>query len=269
MLETSTFLDYQRDGACVVASDLLPPGEDIPPFEDEQIKPSMLWENWETGFTQLDIAGLTYNGCRFAVNYYLYACRGDRAQPQNSRSQAVVSEWVVNDDVALSEIGYVSSQAARIFAFFPVYDGIGFWIGKRRREEKVNHYSPNALTAIAQASAQVMTEIDAPRTPDEASLVYKCIWAPGKAFADDGTLIPGSTTTALRNIGLQAREVVKTNREGDKPLYFRLFGSAALLMSDDTEQLPFHTELAELLHPAWKYVNQLPNDEDPPDPESY
>ncbi len=90
-------LSYELDGADIQEAELLGSGQDITPLDWERMKPIMSWENWHQGFSELSIPGLVYQGCMFAVCYYRYAARGARDNPQVARSQAVVSEWTVED----------------------------------------------------------------------------------------------------------------------------------------------------------------------------
>jgi hypothetical protein len=262
--------EFNTNGAEVQHIELLPPNKDVQPLEWEQSKANMLWANWETGFSQLSIPGLAYQGCRMAVGYYTYAARGNRSNPQLARSHAIVSEWRVNDpDIAPAKEGQ-----GRITAFFPVYDGIGFWIGKKRRDEGVSYYTPDEEIAIAQASAIGALGIGASlATPDSKDhMIYRCIWAPGKAFDADGAPIQNTTNQALSEIGLEIHEVVKLAKDQSAgPRSFRVYGDARMLRSDgDTvERQPFSPDLAKSLLPAWKHVTELLGPADPPPANSY
>ncbi|HSX36335.1 MAG TPA: hypothetical protein VLH84_05380 [Patescibacteria group bacterium] len=267
-------LTYDTHGAEVVHAELLPELANIQPFPGEQPKPAMDWHNWHEAFQgvsgELRNMGLTYQGCRLAVSYIRYANRGDHADPRYSRSQAVVSEWSIGDQGAVN-LGYPDADCGRLTAFFPVYDGIGFWIGKRRRETGVNHYTQQQEVAMAQASAigamGVGQEFAAPSEPHH--MVYRCVWAPGRAFAADGSLIANSTNTAFAQLGFRATEVERAS-EAHGTLPFRLFGDCRVYSCDgDTTELPFVAAPAELLHGAWKAVNLIPGVPDAPSPDSY
>ncbi|MGE5309844.1 MAG: hypothetical protein ACM3JF_02075 [Sphaerimonospora mesophila] len=272
MTEFRQKLNYTRDGAALDHIVVLPQGRDIEPFENETLKPSMQWANWNKGFSGLDIPGLTYTGCRLVAGYYSYAIRGNRKMPHLSRSQSIVSEWEVHDDENI-RTSRDETGCEKLTAFFPVYDGVGFWIGKRRRETGIAHYKAEEEVAIAEASAigalGMGHKVSVPSGPDH--MIYRCIWAPGKAFNGEGKLLQNATNIALTSLGLTPRELTKSSQTtGEGLLHFRLFGDAYRLdPQGKVTARTFSSSIAERLHPAWKHVNQLPNKIDPLDPETY
>jgi hypothetical protein len=253
-------LNYTINSCEVISSARLARGEDIPAFAGELVKPSMRWENWDRGFSAMDIPGLAYGGCQLVVGQFKYAARGNRSNPQSSRSQSVVSEWTVDDGQAIT-IGE-GPHVDRITAFFPVYDGIGFWIAKKRREEGICDYTLSEQIAISQAAtigALGMGETFSDPI-GQGHLVYRCIWAPGKAFDENGELLLTPTNTAFSELGLIAGETTKPKSDQSELLHFRLFGDART-RNTEGNAIPtqFNTYLAERLHPAWEYVNGLPS----------
>ena len=218
----------------------------------------MAWENWHNAFSDLEIPGLAYRGCCFAVCYYQYAARGNRANPQLARSQSVVSEWDIEDSNLFPDLR--PFRTARIF--FPVYDGIGFWIGKRRREGGVQHYTNREEVAIAQASAIGALGIEhafaSPNSSDH--MVYRCIWAPGKALDKDGAPLVNTTNTALGALGLEIHEVTTPTRT------FRVYGDSRTLQPESGAviNLRFTPGLAAKLLPVWKHMSNLLTKPDPP-----
>jgi hypothetical protein len=260
---------YMEHGAEVSESRLLPQGINVTPFDHEPLKAFMSWEKWNTGFQELKIPGLSYRGCQLVVGYYRYAARGNRDNPQLSRSQSVVSSWGVEDPKIAPLASTV--EGGGISAFFPVYDGVGFWIGKRRREEGVRHYSETEEVAIAKASALGALGIGKPfGSPQEPGhTMYQCVWAPGKAFKDSGQIIPSATTTAFQEIGFSVHQLSRPSRDNPERT-FRVYGNAhTQKVTGERVPIPFTTDLAEALMPAWKYVNSFPFEPTPPDPESY
>lgn len=258
--------------AMLESSILLEPKQDIEPLPWERMKPSMHISNWETGFRGLDIPALVFEGCRFSVGMYRYANRGDHTDMQPSRSQAVVSNWSVQDqDFLRTALGITDVRThARLKVFFPVYDGIGFWIGKRRRETGVVAYTRDQELAIARVSAIGALSIGtAAALPIDDEIVHRCVWAPGKMYDAEGSLIPSVATSAFIEAGLEPKEVIKVKGAGEQ-LSFRLYGDTrSMSPGSHVVRTRFSSAVAELLHPAWKHVNLLPNTPDPPPEETY
>jgi hypothetical protein len=263
---------FETDGAAVQDAVLLPPGQSVTPLAWEKPKANLSWENWDASFSALDMPGMIYNGCRMAVGSYTYAARGDRNNPQLARSHAIVSQWGISDP-SIAPINHAAGITT-VKAFFPVYDGIGFWIGKRRREQQVRHYTPGEEIAIAQASAIGALGLGKPfGQPHNGELIYRCIWAPGKAFTTEGELIHNSTNNAMGALGLEIHEVIRPGTRNDSDhRVFRLYGDAHILANNTTLpviRVPFTADLATALLPAWKRVTKMLADPDPPPEETY
>jgi len=263
-------LDYITHGAIPEEATLLPETVDITPFGDELLKPSMCWANWDKGFQMIDIPSMTYRGCRLAVGYYTYAWRGDRGKPMPSRSQAVVSQWSITADGYVP--GYRDTPVSQLSAFFPIYDGVGFLIGKRRREANICDYLPEEEIAIAQAAAigAFGMEKEFSRPTNDTHLIYRSVWAPGKAFDQAGKPLPSVATQALTALGLSLCETAYRPTGYQTSISFKIYGDARIGGNLTTpNKLPFTIDLTKALLPALSHVSGLTAPPDPIDPDLY
>jgi hypothetical protein len=268
MSELKHNLDFQADGAVPLRTVVLEPGQDILPFDGEPVKPFMKWGEWDIGFSGINIEGLTYSGCRLLAHRYKYAFRGNREIPRDSRSQSVITEWDVTDP-AVAPPGYESFDVSRLTVLFPIYDGVGFLIGKRRRMTGEVHYSPEEERAIALASAigAIGTGHEVTFLQGPGHLVYRCVWMPGKALDDGGKIIPSSSNIAFDSLGLSVAELDPIDDSGVPQ---RLFGDARWMCRHNSRlRAPFSTLLAEQLRPARDYVNRLPGNNQEPSLDTY
>lgn len=248
---------FENKKATVAMTLSLPTGEDIYPYPGENTKNSMVWKNWNKAFDGLQIHGLQYVNCWFVEGHYWYAYRDDTSRPMLSRSQAIVSKWTRENDADISRFS-LDKNTESVTAYFPVYDGIGFWIGKQRREKGISNYSQETEKNIAIASALSVLKVDPQSLLKNNEALYQCVWAPGKVFDQSGQILSSPSNFAFRDLGYDPCEISKTGTDG-KDLNFKLFGLTAHKESNGfIERGLFTPTLAEELHPAWKQINSLP-----------
>lgn len=243
----------------LVSSRSLQEGEDIVPLSWEIKKPNMSWETWNEEMRLLNISGATLESTNFIEGRYMY-------KPWNSNTMVPAHSFSVRSTWNLSkENDFSLPETTKVQALFPTYDGIGFWIGKRRREVGVEAYSRNHERAILRISAMGALGIQkAFIQPENDGAVYRAVLVPGRIHDENGAVIESSTTQAMQECGLDGIDYTYHDKS------FRLYGDLRTKSkeSEVTEQ-PYTPHIASLLIPALQRVSRMLGEQNSPPEDSY
>lgn len=249
-------------GVELVSSTLQSPGANIQPFDGEAFKPFMDCSKWAAAFRSCPILGWELVEAMFMVAFYTYPYRGDNLDKRISRSQSIVTRWH-------RPVG--GNEHYRLLVFFPVYDGIGYWIAKRRREGGMNYYTLEHETALARVSAMGALGMasDHWRTEAAGTQVCRCIWAPDPRHRKVRSK-PGILAVALRSLGLEERKISETDDSDMKISHYQLYGDCyALQEGGRRSRLPFDCSVPLALRSGWNMVRAVRGSLEPPSKESY
>lgn len=268
--------EYKRDGAGVIESEILRPGVDVPVFPDEPLCPYMEYEKWKSAFSHIQTPGLTFLDCSFSVGYYKYAIRGNNKRPALSRSQSVISHWEIEQVPDYLSSNIVNLGIKKLSLVFPVYDGIGFWVGEKRRKEGIINYTFEEEVAIAKAStiAAIRCVYDDFSKESNNAITYICLCAPGKIFNPiSGKRLRNVFLTAGKELGLEGIEVKNDTRHRAEVSHFRVMGN--IILNTEGEKsiiIPLDDEVGNLIkvmYPAWQKIRETSGDKYTPNVNNY
>lgn len=240
---------FQKDHVVTVSAGLLHPLSDLVYIEGEGTFPHLLSvKNWNDRFQNVEMPGLRYLLCQYALGDLLLAWRDDPTKQVRTRVWSMVSRWEVARWDAFKEYGLPRSTRY-VTLFYPVLDGIGYDIGTDMRNGIFN-YSEKTVYNLAEQTARAALLIDRSESqPDFGEVVFQIVSIPGALRSDD-RLKPGSAITALLNCGLKPEEHIYPSEAGKSyKIFYRV---TALDKRERLELLAFNPGIIDRLRPVWK-----------------
>lgn len=223
---------------------------------------------WDNAFRTHPIPNCELIEAMFMVSYYTYPYRGDTQDQRISRSQSIVTRWHVYESPIPSEDSF---PVQSLVAFFPVYDGIGYWIAKRRREGGGKYYTLSQERALARVSAIGALGMTSYHWTNEpaGTQICRCVWAPDLGQGDSRSA-PGILAIALPSLGLERRQVTETDQDGLNISHYQLYGDCYHLKGDrPPRRLRFDCSVPLALRSGWNMLRQIRGSLEAPREESY